>query len=109
MRYWIPMPIRIVKLTEVPKRRRQAKPRIMQMADWAEVVKTLNAGALGRDEALIFTITPEEMEKHKIKNIRAAVRPLKAWLKKCRSPYKLSTKNTTEGAMVIFRWINPYP
>jgi hypothetical protein len=101
------MAVNVVKVSQLPKRKRNAVPRIMRTADWAKVLKVLAEGSLGPDEALLFTITREEMTKYKIKDIKAAVRPVRKNLRDGRSPYKVSAKTTAEGGALIFRWINP--
>ncbi len=103
------MAVKVVKVSQIPKRKRNAVPRIMKTADWAKVLKVLESATLGPDEALLFTITTEEMAKYKIKDIRAAARPIKKTLKDSRSPYRVSSKNTAEGGALIFRWRDPHP
>ena len=97
------MAVNIVKLTDVPKRKRHAVPRIMQTADWAMVLLTMANGKLKPDEAIVFTMTPAELNQYKIKNVRAAARPIKQRIKEHGWPYVVTAKNTAEGGMIVIR------
>jgi hypothetical protein len=102
------MPIEVVKLAQISKQRREKKARITRTAEWEEVVKKLDSKTLGADEALVFTLTPEEMKTWDItkENLRTVVRPLKRNLLKS-NLYRVNTRNTPKGAQIIFRWVKP--
>jgi hypothetical protein len=96
------MAVRVVNFELVPKRKRQAIPRIMQTPDWTVILSRMAKG-LKPGEAILFTLTPDELARYQIRNIRAAARPIKNHIKTYGLPYSVTTKNTAEGGMIVIR------
>jgi hypothetical protein len=96
------MAVRIVNFELVPKRKRRAIPRVMQTPDWTVILSRMAKG-LKHNEAILFTLTPEELARYQIKNIRAAARPIRQHIKTYGLPYVVSAKNTAEGGMIVIR------
>jgi hypothetical protein len=96
------MAVSIVKIQDVPKRHRNAVPRIMKTADWVLVEQKMIEG-LQPDQVIMFSVTAEELARYRIKNIRAAARPIKAYVSGRKLPYTISTKTTPEGGVIVIR------
>jgi len=94
------MAIRIVNVQDVPKRKRNAVPRIMQTVDWKVALAKMAEG-LKPQEAIMITLDQDEMAKLKIKSIRTASRPIKRHMKTYGLPYSVTAKNTSEGGTII--------
>jgi hypothetical protein len=89
-----------MKLSEVPKRRRRAVPRMMRTPEWTLALEKMNAG-LRASEAIVITLTPQEMAQHRIRSIKAAARPMRQHIKMHDLPYAVATKNTAEGWTIV--------
>lgn len=92
--------IRITQLNEVPKRRRRGVPRMFRTAEWAQAVEKMNAG-LAANEAIVITLTPNEMAHYRISSLKSAARPMRQHIKTHRLPYSVATKNTAEGGTIV--------
>jgi len=77
----------------------------MQSEDWIRAFTILHERAFNPQQALLISFTKEEMKKYGVANIRAAARPIRKYLKKTDLPYKVSTKTTAEGGVIIFKWV----
>lgn len=94
------MAVRIVNLEQVPKRKRLVIPRIMKTIDWKIALSKMAEG-LKPQQAILIVLSPEEMAEYKIKNIRAAARPIKKHVKTYGLPYTVTAKYTSEGGTII--------
>jgi hypothetical protein len=94
------MALRIVKLDQVPKRRRRAVPRIMRIPEWAQALEKMSVG-IGLTEAIVITLTPEELAKYRISNIKAAARPIRQHIETHGLHYIVSAKYTSEGGTIV--------
>jgi len=87
-------------LNEVPKRRRRSVPRMLRTAEWTQALEKMNAG-LRATEAIVITLTPQEMEHYRISNLKAAARPMRQHIRTNGLPYVVTTKNTIEGGTIV--------
>ena len=93
------MTVRIVKRSELPKQTRNRVPRLMQTVDW-EVASAQILKGLKPEQVIMIVLSPEEMKKYGIRNIRNASRPIKRWVKAHGLPYTVIARNTPEGGVV---------
>ena len=93
------MTIRVGMLNELPKRTKRITPRIMKTVEWTIALNKLAEG-LKPKEFIAIVLTPDEMAKYGIRNIRSAARPIKAHMKKYGLPYTVRALHTAEGATI---------
>jgi hypothetical protein len=94
---------RIIKMSEMLPRRREATPLAFRVLKaWPEAMRLMYEDAIGVGEAYTFSITEAEMEEHGFKTLRSVVRPIKKYVKThYPSRYQVRAMRTSEGPTIF--------
>lgn len=103
---------RIIKLADVPMKRRNTNPKGIQALKaidvWPEAMQLMEADAIGVGEAYTFVVPKAEMDKYGFKTIRPLVRPIKKFLKeRYKNKYVLRHRLTDEGPTIMICQLAP--
>ena len=98
------MPVKIVKLSQLPRRKRHVTPKIAFLHEWAETLVILAENKLAPDHAITFTVPRAFMAQWKYKDARAVVRPVKKNIEySFGTKYKVSAVTVADGVTVIIK------
>lgn len=101
------MKIERVRISQLGKRQRKVEPRgLMATETWANLTRELQSG-LKRGEAVRFSLTPDDLKKFEIKSLKAAVRPIKRFVKANYPRYSVEAIHTAEGAEIQIFYDEP--
>lgn len=84
---------------DLPKRKRNSIPRFSKTDLWLDLKADIDEG-LKPQQGVWGILTPEEMTKYHIKDLRACKRFVQAYLEEKGLPYQVERKNTHEGVVI---------